>query len=51
MKQVVRQLMDGMDRFARGKPHLIIDRDTRDSEGFRQTRAHGGFNIAISVAY
>jgi hypothetical protein len=29
MKQVARQLTDALDGFARGKTHLIIDRDSK----------------------
>ena len=36
MGQVARQLVDAVESFAVGKTHLIIDRDTKYCEGFRQ---------------
>ena len=47
MKQAARQLVDAVDGFARGKTHLIIDRDTKYCEGFRQILQSGGVNIVL----
>jgi hypothetical protein len=44
MKAASRQLVDAMDGFALGKTHLIIDRDTKYCEGFRQILASAGVN-------
>ena len=47
MEQVARQLTDGMDGFARGKTQLIIDRDTKYCEGFRQILEAAGIPIVL----
>ena len=47
MKQVARQLTDGIDGFARGKTHLIIDRDTNYCQGFRQILESAGVKIVL----
>ena len=47
MKQMARQLTDGMDGFARGKTHLLIDRDTKYCEGFRQILEAAGIQIVL----
>ena len=47
MTQVARQLTDGMDGFAGGKTHLIIDRDTKYCEGFRQILEAAGITIVL----
>ena len=47
MKQVARQLTDAMDGFARGKTHLIIDRDTKYCPGFRQILESAGIQIVL----
>jgi transposase InsO family protein len=47
MKQMGRQLTDGMDGFAQGKTHLIIDRDTKYGEGFRQILEAAGMKIVL----
>src|SRR5262249_45502684 len=47
MKQVARQLSDAMDGFARGKTHLIIDRDTKYCSGFREMLESAGIQIVL----
>ncbi len=47
MKQVARQLTDGMDGFGRGKTHLIIDRDTKYCQGFKQILESAGIQIVL----
>ena len=47
MKQVARQLTDGLDGFARGKTHLIIDRDTKYCQTFRQILEDSGVKIML----
>jgi transposase InsO family protein len=47
MKQGARPLTDGMDGFACGKTHLIIDRDTKYGQGFRQILEGAGVNIVL----
>ena len=47
MTQVARQLTDGMDGFAGGKTHLIIDRDTKYCQGFRQILETAGIKIVL----
>jgi transposase InsO family protein len=47
MRQVARQLTDAMDGFARGKTHLIIDRDTKYCSGFREILESAGIQIVL----
>ena len=47
MMQMARQLTDGMDGFARGKTHLILDRDTKYCAGFRQILESSGVKIVL----
>ena len=47
MKQVARQLVDSVDGFALGKTHLIIDRDTKYCDAFRQTLQSAGVKIVL----
>jgi transposase InsO family protein len=47
VKQVARQLTDALDGFARGKTHLIIDRDTKYCSGFRQILESAGIQIVL----
>ncbi len=47
MQQMARHLTDAMDGFARGKTHLIIDRDTKYCEGFRQILEAAGIKIVL----
>ena len=47
MKAAARQLVDTVDGFALGKTHLIIDRDTKYGEGFRQILASAGVIIVL----
>jgi transposase InsO family protein len=47
MRQAARQLVDSMDGFALGKTHLIIDRDTKYVDGFRQTLESAGVKIVL----
>ena len=47
MMQMARQLTDGMDGFARGKTHLIIDRDTKYCAGFRQILEGADIKIVL----
>jgi hypothetical protein len=47
MKQVARQLTDGIDGFACGKTHLILDRDTNYCFGFRQILESAGIQIVL----
>jgi hypothetical protein len=42
MKAAARQLVDAVDGFALGKTHLIIDRDTKYCEAFREILGTGG---------
>ena len=47
MGQVARHLVDAVDGFALGKTHLIIDRDTKYVEGFRQILQSSGVKIVL----
>ena len=47
MKQVARQLVDGVDGFALRKTHLILDHDTKYCEGFRQILESTGVKIVL----
>ncbi len=47
MSQVARQLVDATDGFALGKTHLIIDRDTKYAEGFRELLESAGVKIVL----
>ena len=47
MKQIAWQLTDAIEGFARGKTHLIIDRDTKYCEGFRQILEAAGVKNAL----
>ena len=47
MNAAARQLVDTVDGFALGKTHLIIDRDTKYGEGFRQILAPAGVKIVL----
>lgn len=47
MTQVARQLIDGLDGFALGKTHLIIDRDTKYCDAFRDTLQSAGVKIVL----
>jgi putative transposase len=47
MKQMARQLTDGLEGFARGKTHLIIDRDTKYCQDFRQILEGAGVQIVL----
>src|SRR6185436_18321213 len=47
MRQAALQLMDAFDGFAPGKTHLIIDRDTKCCEGFREIIESGGVKIVL----
>jgi hypothetical protein len=47
MKQVARQLVDPVDGFALGKTHLILDRDTKYVEGFREILESTVVKIAL----
>ena len=47
MSQVARQLVDAADGFALGKTHLILDRDTKYGEGFRQILQSSGVKIVL----
>lgn len=47
MRQVARQLVDAADGFALGKTHLIIDRDTKYAEGFRELLESAGVKIVL----
>jgi len=47
MRQVARQLVDAADGFALRKTHLIIDRDTKYAEGFRQLLESAGVKIVL----
>ena len=47
MRQVAGQLVDSMDGFALGKTHLIIDRDTKYVDDFRQTLEVAGVKIVL----
>jgi len=44
---MARRLVDAMDGFALGKTHLIIDRDTKYCEGFRQVLESAGVKIVL----
>ena len=50
MAQAARQLVDAADGFAPGKTHLIIDRDTKYCEGFRQILQTDGVKIVLCPA-
>jgi transposase InsO family protein len=45
MKAAARQLVDAVDGFALGKTHLIIDRDTKYCDGFREILKSAGVKI------
>ena len=47
MQAAARQLVDAGDRLARGKTHMIPDRDTKYSDGFRQILESGGVKIVL----
>ena len=47
MGQAARQLADAVDGFALGKTHLIIDRDTKYCESFRQVLQAAGVKIVL----
>jgi transposase InsO family protein len=47
MKAAGRQLIDGIDGFALGKTHLIIDRDTKYCEDFREILGSADVNIVL----
>src|ERR1035441_10231024 len=47
MRRAARQLVDATDGFALGKTHLIIDRDTKYCEGFRQVLESSGVHIVL----
>ena len=47
MKQMARQLTDGIDGFARGKTHLIINRDTKYCSQFRQILESSGVQMVL----
>jgi len=47
MRQVARQLVDAADGFALRKTHLIIDRDTKYAEGFRELLESAGLKIVL----
>jgi putative transposase len=47
MTQAARQLVDAMDGFALGKTHLIIDRDTKYCDTFRQALESAGVKIVL----
>jgi putative transposase len=47
MKQMARQLVDVADGFALGKTHLILDRDTKYCDGFRQILESAGVKIVL----
>ena len=47
MKQAARQLVDAVDGFALGKTHLILDRDTKYCEGFRQILESTGVKLVL----
>jgi transposase InsO family protein len=47
MTQVARQLVDAVDGFALGKTHLIIDRDSKYSDAFRETLSSAGVKIVL----
>ncbi len=47
MRQAARQLVDAFDGFARGKTYLIIDRDTKYCQGFREVLESAGVKIVL----
>jgi transposase InsO family protein len=47
MKAAARQLVDAIDGFALGKTHLILDRDAKYSDGFRQILESGGVKLVL----
>jgi putative transposase len=47
MRQMARQLVDAADGFALRKTHLIIDRDTKYVEGFRELLESAGVKIVL----
>jgi hypothetical protein len=47
MRQIARQLTNERDGCARGKTQLIIDRDTKHCEGFRQILEAPGIEIVL----
>src|SRR5713226_1106935 len=47
MRQVARQLVDAADGFALRKTHLIIDRDTKYAESFRELLESAGVKIVL----
>jgi len=47
MRQVARQLVDATDGFALRKTHLIIDRDTKYVEDFRELLESAGVKIVL----
>ena len=47
MRQIARQLTDGMDGFARGETQLVVDRETKCCEGFRQILEAAGIETRL----
>ena len=47
IRQAARQFVDSMDGFALGKTHVIIDRDTKYCDDFRQTLETAGLKIVL----
>jgi transposase InsO family protein len=47
MRQAARQLVDAGDGFALGKTHLILERDTKYGDAFRQTLSSAGVKIVL----
>ena len=47
MRQGARQLVDAVDGFALGKTHLIIDRDRKYGDGFREILESAGVKIVL----
>jgi hypothetical protein len=49
MRQLARQLVDAADGFALRKTHLIIDRDTKYAEGFRELLESAGVKSSFAL--
>jgi transposase InsO family protein len=47
MRQAARQLVDSVDGFTLGKTHLIIDRDARYCDAFRQALQSAGMKLVM----
>jgi putative transposase len=47
IRRAARQLVDAVDGFALGKTHLIIDRDTKYGDAFRETLSSAGVKIVL----